>query len=345
MGSVQIGEGRDAGGILGWFDHQSTSRFVYAEAAGYYLSFLEFVRRGSFPHAHAEMPLLSSRAGSTAQWISRRWLAHPLTRTYLDEQHTRDWRNSFAFSFDQAMMLRGVSVSAALVDEEALRPLASELCGRLSAFIGDGGLLLPCLAAGSHPIPQHWSTRQGPYQVKAAAAALSSGALLPAPLRASSRKTFDHWASFNPEVIVTAELHPLLYFVEGLLLGESEAGGGGLAAHPRSVLERILWHLLETPELEQVRSDVIAQTLRLGCLFAGSDASFRREYAPALRKLAQALVQLIGADGAVYFRRNRTGQLEHANVWCGIFTAQALWCYSWLLRDVPFPSAALDWLA
>lgn len=345
LGSVQIQRGSDQGGILGWFSRHLASRFVYGEITGYYLSFLEFVRLEFRGHTDVKPSLLCSKATHAMQWIRRRWLEHPATRTYLDGRQNRDWRNSLAFSFDQVMMLRGVYAASPLVDPALRRPLLADLCKHLSVFIGEDGLLLSCRAAGSGPTPQKWSTRPGPYQLKAAAALLTMVATLPAPLQACSRKTCDRWATFTPEVVTTEELHPLLYFVEGLLLTFAATGEQQFLAHARLVLERILQHLFEgETKIASVRSDVIAQTLRLGCLIAGSATIFREQHAMRLQELANNLVQLIGADGAVYFRRDSHGQLEHANVWSGIFAAQALHYYSCTSQNVnvSLPSAAVE---
>ena len=344
LGSVQLEGGPDQGAILGWFDRHLASRFVYGEITGYYLSFLEFVRLEFRGHAEVKPSLLCSKATHAMQWIRRRWLDHPATRTYLDGQQTRDWRNSLAFSFDQVMMLRGVYAGSRLVNPALRGSLMADLCQRLSVFIGEDGLLLPCRTTASDPTPQKWSTRPGPYQLKAAAALLTMVANLPAPLQACSRKTCDRWVMFMPEVITTAELHPLLYFVEGLLLAFNATGEQQFLANARLVLERILQHLFEgETEIAYVRSDVIAQTLRLGCLLA-STTIFHQQHATQLQELANNLVQMIGADGAVYFRRDSHGQPEHANVWSGIFAAQALRYYSWRSQNIPLPSAAVEGL-
>ncbi len=283
------------------------------------------------------MPL-SSKATLAVQWIRRRWLERPTTRAYIDGQQSRDWRNSVSFSFDQIMMLRGVYATAALVDSGLLRPLLADLCRRLGRFIGEDGLLLPCLATGSGTIPERWSTRQGPYQMKAAAALLAMSPILTPPLQMCGWETCNSFASFAPEVIATEELHPLLYFGEGLLLAWAATGEHRFLSHAQLILGRILEHLGEVKtDTEYFRSDVIAQTLRAACLLGNSNTK-------QLRTLAGALVQFMGPNGAVYFRRHPNGQLQHANVWCSIFAAQALHNYSRILRHGSVSSSDIAFL-
>src|ERR1039457_7443053 len=45
---VQLPGGSEAGGVLGWFDGAS-SRFVYPETTGYYLTFLSFLHAHGWP--------------------------------------------------------------------------------------------------------------------------------------------------------------------------------------------------------------------------------------------------------------------------------------------------------
>jgi hypothetical protein len=324
---VQLPEGLNQGGVFGWFDRNPSSQFVYGEITGYYLSFLNYLQ-----HSGVESPLLRFNATQALRWICQRWLGAPVTRAYLDGQQHRDWRNSLSFSFDEIMILRGVYAASTLVDPELRGLVLASLCQRLSAFIGEDGTLLPCLATGNTPIPERWSTRQGPYQIKAAAALMTMDSILPLKLQACARKTLSLWVTFTPEVITTEELHPLLYFVEGLLLASSVTTQ--FLTHAQLVLERIL-HSLSDETATLVRSDVIAQALRLACLVGGSQDLIRDSF-------ATSLVNFIGADGVVYFSRDSKGQLKHANVWCGMFAAQALRYYALTLRGVPFPSDAVE---
>lgn len=340
LGSVQVETGPDRGGVLGWFDDEPSSRFVYGEITGYYLSFLAFLR-----HTETDPALLCRKATHAVEWMRRRWLTAPATRTYLTTQRTLDWRNSLSFSFDQIMMARGVHAGVALVDPTLRETLLAELYSRICAFVDADDSLLPCRVTGTDPIPDKWSTRPGPYQLKSAAALLAMGSSFPSRLQECGRRTCRHWASFTPDIISTEELHPLLYFVEGLVLAGSATEEPQMLADAQLNLERILRHVFETEaDITWIRSDVLAQTLRLGCVFAGSNPIFRQQWLRDLHQLASALVQLIGADGVTYFRRSTNGQPEHPNVWSGIFAAQALRYYSWILRDVPIPLAVAEWM-
>ena len=332
LGSAQIQEGPNQGGVIGWLDRDLSSRFAYGEITGYYLSYLT-------------SPLSCSNSSQAMEralvWIRDRWIVDPRTRIYLDGNQDRDWRNAFSFSFDQVMMLRGICNATKLVDAGLSEPIVEEMYRHLTVFVGDDGLLTPCLPIVNQSIPNRWSTQKGPYQMKVAAVLLSVGESLPWRLRVCAENTCDHWAPFMPDVIATEELHSLLYFAEGLLLAWNTTREQRFLLRAQDILTRISDHLEGSFQEERVstivRADVIAQTLRLTCLLDAADMK-------RLQWLANLLAQFIEPDGAVYFHRSVTGQLQHANVWCGIFAAQALRYYSCVLQDGCAPSAQIKWL-
>ena len=102
---VQLPIGAQAGGVLGWFDGAST-RFVYPESTGYYLTILSFLHARGWP-----VDGIPRRARRAADWLDRQGgrLSPPATRVYLSDPPTKDWRNSFSFSFDLAMIWRGIA--------------------------------------------------------------------------------------------------------------------------------------------------------------------------------------------------------------------------------------------
>ena len=92
-----------------------------------------------------------------------------------------------------------------------------------------------------------------------------------------------------------------------------------------------------------LRSDVLAQILRSGCLLEAGGYLPRETWNLVLPKIAAALCQYCGPDGRMYFQRDCGGRLRHVNVWSGLFSAQALiWYDDWRRLALTLESAA--WL-
>src|SRR5438093_555477 len=102
---IQIPDGPQRGGVAGWLDWLGKPAFVYPEITGYYLTWLAFLKIAS----PDQLDRIRSRAGAALGWLAS-WLESdrlPPTRIYLLPE-TEDWRNRVTFSFDLAMLWRGV---------------------------------------------------------------------------------------------------------------------------------------------------------------------------------------------------------------------------------------------
>ena len=231
---------------------------------------------------------------------------------------TADWRNETEFCFDLAMLVGGLSAAAQAGLIEPPRALLDALMRRLNQFAA-ADRLLPVAAASAAALPDRWSTRSGPFLVKAAARILSAAAwvALPAQLESACR---GHLRAFAPRAVdaYADPLHPTLYFLEGTLALAPEHADAA-----REVLQRLLALIdadgslpesLDTPEVR--RSDIIAQALRVGLVLGAPAAQ--------VDALASALVARVRADGSICFQPER----EQINVWCAMFAQQALDWYA-----------------
>jgi hypothetical protein len=131
---------------------------------------------------------------------------------------------------------------------------------------------------------------------------------------------------------LAGELHPLFYYLEGLVLRSVEcrdrsAGSTAAYVYTRLVGER--WAELGaagTPTYAEppARSDVLAQALRVGCLLKGLGHLSGRRWDERLEALARRLAAYVGRDGTVYFFRESTPGPRFRNTWSAMFAYQAL---------------------
>jgi hypothetical protein len=356
----QIRGGEHDGGVLGWVS--SSDAFVYPEVMGYYLTVLKFIS--------CEAPALSAecaaRAARALGWLDRRetWK----TRDYLRSRGRDDWRNHAMFTFDLGTVLRG---AVHWTSNRQLHRLAATVRGRCLAELEKVPPSTDCLL-GSHRrtaqdgrrIPARWSTLPGPHHVKVAAiVGLLPAAARPPSVDGCARRTIQHWRKWAQTGTLIPEVHPLLYFLEGLVsdaLACDEKPDWDLISRVlHTVLlarsgEGDLSERLEHP-VGRRRGDVTAQALRLCSLAVlGLNEKTATPRTVGLRAggehVCGALVRrYIGGAGEVHsFPTRGTGSRNGrnpANVWAAIFAYQALRFYSYLLRGEPVPLPLVRLLA
>lgn len=353
--SIQLRDGEDRGGVAGWLTAGSRPEFVYMEITGYYLTCLAFLARWS-PELR---PAATERAAMALGWLRRHTTEGrlPPTRKYLGSEPVTDWRNAAVFSFDIGMVVRGLLAAADLTGEAAGADLLHLYSCRLLAFGGADGTLRSHVpidgSALANHLPNTWSTKPGGYHLKAVAAI----GLLPAGLRSPelvqlSRLTFARWRDCTARCSAAADLHPMLYYLEGLLDFALRAGDARIL----SDIEAQWMHMLglQAPDgslrskfggpSADVRSDVVAQALRLGTLLRQLGYLPGSEWAHRLGSLAAALATFIGADGAVAFRSPSRAMAAPTqwNAWCAMFAYQALTLYAELGRCPSASEAAIQ---
>lgn len=314
---VRAGRGRVA--VAGSVDARGRPAYYYPEVAGYFLWWL------ADPAADVPTAERSCVAEGVIAWLAdlgrgARWPTR--VEAGADRPVADDWRNATVFSFDLAMLLRGL----AAVDAAGVAEVPASVVARLYAELArcvtaDGRLAAHATTDESLP---RWSTRPGPYQLKAAAALGPSAERwpMPAPLDAAVCRVRREFGALG-ERPGHHELHPALYHAEGALLGDDP-----------SVLEavRTWWRgvmrlgdrrggVPETVGSARHRSDVWAQALRIGRWLERGGALEPRD-APALRALTVALAAMVAPDGGLRFRP--TGEPSECPVWGALFAEQAL---------------------
>jgi hypothetical protein len=327
---VQLAGGPHRGGVAGWLDAGGRPEFVYLEITGYYLTAMAWLIGGG-ARASEGAAVARERGRAALEWLGTALAdgAVPPTRLHLDAGR-EDWRNAATFSFDLAMAARGAACLGAAVGTEAADPLVAAIAARVDEIRAGGAELVshaPREGSGAR-LPDRWSTRPGPHHVKAAAAllGLGPGALDPG-LERACRATAARGAESLRTSWPCRELHPLLYGLEGLTMLGPDTSDDLL-----DLVEGAYERLLELqrpdgalparalPEARGVRSDVLAQALRVGALLRAAGRLAGAAWGERLGGLTAALLRHVRPDGGVLFSVDQ----HRANAWCAMFAQQAL---------------------
>lgn len=335
--SVQPQNGSHQGGIAGWLDAGNRPQFVYGEITGYYLSSLSFMAQQD-----DAVPQVITRMRSAIEWLRFQFksCSAPATRYYLKSNGNKneDWRNRAIFSFDLAMILRGLfEVGAALGASECAN-IAAQIHDLLSCLIDNDGFRSHIPRSNAMDVPITWSTQPGSYQVKTAAAILLAKA--PTKLRDAAHATLRKEVGRVEPLCLAGELHPQFYYLEGLLLlalHELDRKAWSLTA---TVYSAIMEHQAADGSLPASlpdqgvasRSDVIAQALRVGCILKQAGYLTGGHWDIRLKRLANHLLCYCRRDGAVIFNLPKQSSGAHRNAWCAMFAHQAFSFYESLLR-------------
>lgn len=325
---IQPGGGPGRGGIAGWLDGDGLPEFVYLEITGYYLTAMAWLASGTACSAD-NIDTASRRARLAAGWMASVFdeESAPPTRLYLSG-HRFDWRNNAVFSFDLAMAARGIASASRLVGWPEHQRTLRAVCGWLDRISSGSDIISSheLVVGDATTMPDRWSTRAGPHHLKAAAAVLRlpKGVVCEA-MAVTARRTCDRWAkSFAEDGWPCQELHAALYALEGMLLGARALGD--LAAAER-VFVRIMelqgpdGTLPATVAGGTVRSDVLAQALRMGLLLRARGYLSERHWSVKLDLLTDALLRFVRSDGGVLFALDQ----PVVNTWCAMFAHQALY--------------------
>ena len=296
--NVRIRSGRHAGAIAGWLNKDGEPEFAYPEITGYYLSWLAFVT--------SLRQELDVRPAATAavDWLSTITSADrpPVTRYYFDDRD--DWRNGATFTFDLAMLCRGLHAVRRLVPEQPRRAVLQ----RLLRHVLPAGEVLPVFINMRCDLPDCWSTKPGPFQLKTAAALLSFED------HPAVWKMFYRWSGRVLEGVDAGELHAAFYALEGLV--QFGVSGRAEALHEAANCFEVLFTCID-----DLRSDVIAQALRLGSTLRSLGFLQTNAWNDRLAELRFRLEAFVADSGAVSFRPLGCVPV-HLNTWAAIFAHQ-----------------------
>jgi hypothetical protein len=340
---LQIDDGTHQGAIAGWLDSGGNPVFVYPEIAGYYLTSMGWLASGA-ASSREHVQIARVRAQRGAAWIADLLSSYgaPPTRLYLSDGPA-DWRNDAVFSFDVAMAARGIAATAYRAGRHAHRQTVAALCAWLDRISSDSVIMRSHETVDGATMPDRWSTRPGPHHLKAAAAVLGLSDA-GKPLTAMAHRTCTHWAAtLISDGWPCQELHALCYGIEGLLMADRTGDNLDQAEYLFARLMELQSSdgtLPETINGGLVRSDVLAQALRIGLLLRGRGHLAGTTWGGRLDALAHALMGFVRVDGGVLFAMNQTV----ANTWCAMFAHQALYLHAHRRDRDPVPDAAFLYL-
>jgi len=309
--AIQVRTGPEGGGVAGWLDACGKPVFAYPEITGYYLTCLSFMRR-----IGRRDERIASNAQRAVAWLHAKSRDATLRTRYYLRSDVADWRNEAEFSFDLAMVLRGLANVKGMVDEGARSEAEAAFQQRFCRFVTSTGEIAPCRALNGVNSPDRWSTRPGSFQLKTAAALLCTGSL-----RESGRKTIDNtfnrWRSHRS--VNGDERHATMYALEGLILF-------GLRGCEDALKAAAALYAQCARRVTTARSDVVAQFLRAGCVLR-SRGFLTPAQCAQLDPLAETLSRFSDEDGAVYYSLAEPPPLRHRNAWCAMFAYQAFMSY------------------
>ena len=328
---IQIPSGAQKGGVGGWVTASGRATFVYTEITGYFLTCLAFMRTvGELPPTR-----LVARAESAIDWLWRKTQEDRIgvCRHYLVTSQS-DWRNDLVFAFDLAMVLRGLEMGRRYFANPQIQETMDAVWRQLQKHRGLNHSLISACSLNGNPIPRHWSTEPGLYQMKIAAALRSCAS---ANSQAWSRQIglaiSCNLESRPSEALAAGGWHPFFYYLEGMvLLSFMEGEAHGLKKACSLWKSRLnpfsLSNLTDASSEEGLpRSDVLAQALRLACILRSQGFLQEGGWSHALEEMAEALLRFVNQDGGVAFILPPPGGELHWNSWSAMFAYQALTFY------------------
>ncbi len=332
---VQQTAGPHEGSVPGWLTEDGKPEFLYPEITGYYLTWLAFLSAGDGVSSGIER-----RASAAISWLTRQFTGHsvPDTRIYPAGNKISDWRNSGIFAFDLAMTARGLVEARDICGDIGGNTLLNRLSDLLLLFCPPGRAMESFIVRAGHGgeiLPQSWSALPGPHQAKTAAAVLlaARGTALPLRLREAASRRYKECRDYEHPVPPGSELHPMFYWIEGLILAAVHGLDPDAWDTAASVFRKLVKS--EGPALNPyqprlMRSDVLAQALRIGCVLKGEGKLRGLEWDSFLLRMAASLSDFVDEDGTVRFSTDPSSR--QLNVWSAIFAHQAL-CFFEIVAD------------
>lgn len=321
--AVALADESGAIGIVNWLDARLDEHDgLYPEIGGYYLLFLSQVAS-----VDATDQVCRKLAQGVLRWFDRSGVdGAPAT---IERRCSRpsDWRNQCLFTFDLAMIVRGMLaveqrwpdiVPGGLIGRYAAAAQAISHLGQLGSHrLRDGAAVI---------VPVKWSTQIDVHHVKAAAALEASDHAV----SAIAARTLDRWRETERPPV--RELHPALYLIEGWLIAwartSDRADIARAAAMFAAVLELVDQETFDLPAVAggpyaASRGDAQGQLLRAGLILERANA-LEPATAESWRSVRDGVVAnvlaRISSGGGVTFDRG----CGHRNSWASMFAWQAL---------------------
>lgn len=317
-----------AGGVINYREADGNWDGVYPEICGYHLQFLAHASHGASGAPHREA------ATRVIRWLDAEGgQGAPLTLyRRIEDLGAVDWRNRCLFSFDLAIILRGLGMAEACWPGILPAGMAARYGSSVERILERGRLASHSLRDGRQDvaIPVKWSTTLDVHHVKSAAALAGLGK---PSLDAIARETArDEGVLLDQQRQGRMrELHPFLYSIEGWLTFWAQTGDDQHLRRAATSFTYLCgefdWDTADLPPSAgardaAVRADVLAQALRAGVILEAAnalDAATLETWRRMAPRLHRNLAGRLSPRGGIEFdtvRRDR-------NSWASVFAWQA----------------------
>ena len=345
------------GGVAAWYEQdKKLYPFLYSEITGYALSawiFLNKVRKTKqfLKNAHRAARWLTRHASAIGGGVKTRLY---LVRHYVSPNYC--FHQGRVYAFDTAMVGYGMLQ----LYRETRRPEYRQFSERLFGFLKDkmkrkDGLFHAYYDSKSGRVGEDlekWSDQAGSFHGKLALFFIDHYRLTRrAESLALTTDLLDRVLSqqkpdgrfITGKADQSTHLHPHAYTLEGLVYA-------GVRLHEpkylRAARKGFEWmlngvsddgsvssHYVEGGFSHHERSDIVAQTLRLGAIFFCLDRKKEKKLLPVLERIQKHLLMFQRSDrsvqggGFVYGAATDGLQRPHLNAWATMFALQALWMH------------------
>ena len=351
---IQNSDGEHKGAFNSWYDiNKRNYEYAYSEITGYGINTLMFFYNLNKENIYLE------RVKLAADWlINKAWHKSGgiLTRYFYGESSFMgSFENEEIFSFDCGMVLNGVTS----LYKETKENKHLDFCVKLANFMidkmqkQDGSFYAVYDAKNNKLIDngEKWSTQSGCLHAK-----LSIGLINLYELTnnekylESAKKICDYSLQYlkddgrfiNFSQTGNSLFHPHCYAAEGLYLAGNYFNNKKYLEASKKATSYLFNIQLENGGIPQMfknnilvnfeRTDILAQSLRMGILFSNEINKDK------LERLASRLLEFQNLNdeqkgGFIYGYDDSGKKYEHVNSWCTMFALQALELYKQLLED------------
>jgi len=342
---------RNYGGVSAWFDlRNATYPFFYSEITGYAINTFLFF------HQVTEDAVYLKRARLAADWLMK--IEQPTTGLFPTWVHGQDPARphfeEWAFTFDHWMIIYGLANLAEVCGESSYLEKAEDVARFLLRHtVSKSGLFYPAFNFRSQKVVEpndKWSRTAGSFLVKAVLGLQKLYQLTQNNdyrfHAAKLAKAVLHLQQENGRFVTlidegSTHSHAHLYTLEGLLFF-------GITVQDQNLIDAFIkglsWILEEQLDhgglysffkdegfVPHERTDVLAQTLRLGVLslqYVKHAGKLKSKLGRLRQRLLLYQINSGTQKGGFLYGQEEDGAIRyHVNAWVTMFAAQALWIY------------------
>lgn len=305
-------------GMVGWLKREDClPEYIYGEITGYFLSFCVYLYDNT--DNIIEKDKLKKIIKSHVQWLNICIDNDIQTRYMLSEKE--EWRNEAQFSFDFGMIIRGLEDVKKIVPTQSV---INKYLLKFSVFIDETKCLIPVFYKDEKKLPIKWSTSFDIHLMKVAANLYGISGWD----NEISINIYNSLINLSFEDILKRDSHPIMYYMEGILLFNTKK-----FERSKNALKKITKYYLKILQSDEVitnnfyrkqyiRSDVLAQAVRVGCILHILGEITEVEFGKVKSLLEYLLNQFYEEGYICYTERNDSPNFY--NTWCEMFSYQAI---------------------